>query len=107
MQTLLKSIFDPLSPDRKERIEEKAAEYIAEYKSLQEFRKSLGISQNDIAEIQGIRQVNVSNLEKRSDMKISMLKKYVEAVGCELEIQIKLPGNNKRTHIENLPDHQH
>jgi hypothetical protein len=43
-----------------------------------------------VADLQGVRQVNISNLEKRDDMHISTLRKYVEALGCELEINIRM-----------------
>jgi hypothetical protein len=37
--------------------------------------------------------VNISNLEKRNDMHLSTLKKYVEAMGCQLEINIRMPDD--------------
>ena len=44
-----------------------------------------------IALRQGVKQVNISRLEKRNDMLISTLHKYIEALGCELEINIRMP----------------
>ena len=69
----------------------KADTYIREYESLSGLRKDLGITQEEIAQIQGVKQVNISNLEKRNDMLISSLHKYVIALGGELEIQIRFP----------------
>ena len=89
----LNEVIKILPVDRQKRIEAKAEKYIKEYKSLQEFRKSLGLTQSGIAENQRVRQVNISNLEKRNDMLISTLKKYVEAMGCELEINIRMADN--------------
>ena len=83
------SILKSLPPKRQKSIKAKANTYIKEYKTLQELRKSLGITQNELADLQGVRQVNISNLERRSDMHISTLRKYVEALGCELEINIR------------------
>ena len=85
-----------------EKIEQNAAQLIKEYKSIQDLRKDLGLTQNDLAIKQGVKQVNISNLEKRDDMHLSTLKKYVEALGCELEINIKLP-NDRIARIKNLP----
>ena len=90
----LNSVLKSLPPNRQKSIKTQAGSYIREYKSLQELRKSLGITQNDLAEAQGISQVNISNLEKRSDMHISTLRKYVEALGCELEINVRLPDSS-------------
>jgi predicted transcriptional regulator len=84
------SILKSLPPKRQKKIQAQAKTYIKEYKTLQELRKSLGITQNALADAQGVRQVNISNLERRTDMHISTLRKYVEALGCELEINIRI-----------------
>lgn len=64
-----------------------------EYESLQKLRKALGLTQTTLADRQGVKQVNISNLEKRTDMHISTLRRYVEAMGCELEINIRIPDD--------------
>jgi predicted transcriptional regulator len=89
-------VIKDLPAERQERIQKKADEYIAEYRSLQEIRKSLGITQEEIALKQGITQVNISNLEKRNDMHLSTLRKYVEALGGTLEINIRLSEKDVR-----------
>ena len=90
----LKHIIGKLPEERQKRIRKQAGKYIRDYKNLQILRKELGLTQSEIANRQGVRQVNISNLEKRSDMLISTLKKYVEAMGCELEIIVKVPDNS-------------
>ena len=101
MSIPVEQVFDKLSKSRQKRIRAKADEYIREYKTLQELRKALGLTQSDVAKKQGIKQVNISNLERRSDMLISTLKKYVEALGCELEINIIL-SDQEKVNIKNL-----
>jgi predicted transcriptional regulator len=96
-----KSILKSLPQKRQNNIKARAKTYIQEYKSLQELRKSLGFTQNEVAEMQGVRQVNISNLEKRDDMHISTLRKYVKALGCELEINIRI-NNETIARIEIL-----
>jgi predicted transcriptional regulator len=76
--------------ERQEKIKARAADHIREYKKLADLRKQLGVNQDMIANAQGVNQVNISNLEKRSDMLISTLKKYVESMGCQLEINIRV-----------------
>lgn len=90
----LNAVIKKLPAKRQSRINALTEKYIKEYKSLQEFRKAIGLTQDEVANRQGVNQVNISNLEKRSDMLISTLKKYVEAMGCELEINIKMPGSD-------------
>lgn len=90
MSITIDKVIKDLPAERQKRIQKQADEYISEYNSLQELRKSLGITQEEIARKQGITQVNISNLEKRSDMHISTLRRYVEALGGKLEINIRL-----------------
>ena len=96
----LKEIINGLPPERQERIRNKAAQEIKEYKSLQALRKALGLTQSQVAKHQGIRQVTISNLEKRSDMKLSTLKSYIESLGCELEIFVKITKDDTQVRIE-------
>lgn len=93
----IEDVLKEFPPERQKRIREKANEYIKEYKTLQELRKKLNLTQTNIAENMQINQVSVSNLEKRSDMLLSTLNSYVEAMGCELEIFIKTPD---QTHVK-------
>ncbi|MBK8388625.1 MAG: helix-turn-helix transcriptional regulator [Saprospiraceae bacterium] len=102
MTISLDKVLKSLPKARQEKIEQNAAQLIKEYKSIQDLRKDLGLTQNDLAIKQGVKQVNISNLEKRDDMHLSTLKKYVQALGCELEINIKLP-NDRIARIKNLP----
>jgi predicted transcriptional regulator len=86
----LNKVIKSLPKKRQQSIQAKANALIKQYKSLQELRKALGITQEEIANHQGVKQVNISNLERRTDMHISTLRKYVEALGCELEINIRI-----------------
>ena len=88
-------IFKSLSPESKKRVKAKIKKEIEEIKSLQEIRKQIGVTQNDMAKSLKIKQKNVSSLESRSDMLVSTLKGYVEAMGCELEIFVKKPDQTR------------
>lgn len=91
MATSAKQVLNKLPRKRQDKIRKQAGRYLEQYQSLQDFRKQLGVTQSEIAQRQGIRQVNISNLERRSDMLLSTLKTYVEAMDCELEILITTP----------------
>lgn len=86
----LQKVLAEFPKEKQEKIKVKATEYIREYKKLSDLRKQLGVTQEMIARHQGVKQVNISNLEKRNDMLISTLKKYVESIGGQLEINIRL-----------------
>jgi len=85
----LNEIMQKLPPSRVEKIEARAAELIAEYMTLQDIRKARELTQERMAEILGIRQDSVSKLEKRTDLLLSTLRGYLNAMGGELELVVK------------------
>lgn len=59
---------------------------------LAELRERMNLTQGDIALSLGIKQPTVSDMEKPGrDMKLSTLKRYVEASGGKLRLDIELP----------------
>ncbi len=89
---VLQEIWDSLPEARKERILAQAEELRAEYLTLQELRKSAGLTQVNVSQTLGIPQSNVSRLENSSDMLLSTLRSYIEAVGGRLNLVVELPG---------------
>jgi predicted transcriptional regulator len=59
--------------------------------TLEELRKARSLSQEDMAETQTVGQPAVAKLEKRSDMHVSNLRRYVEVLGGTLEITARFP----------------
>ncbi len=57
--------------------------------ALRELRALLGHTQQEVAVSMGIGQAAVSRLESRGDITLSSLKRYVEALGAELDIRVK------------------
>lgn len=58
---------------------------------LRELRRIAGKAQAEIASALNITQPSVSKIEKQTDMHLSTLRSYVEAIGGELELMVKLP----------------
>jgi transcriptional regulator with XRE-family HTH domain len=56
---------------------------------LQELRIAKRLSQEHLAEVLDTKQANISRIERRTDMYISTLRNYIEAMGGELEIVAK------------------
>jgi transcriptional regulator with XRE-family HTH domain len=90
MKTLDQKIRE-LSPARRKRIEARAARLVAEEMSLRELRRAHKLTQARIAETLGIGQDQVSRLEQRSDLLLSTLRDYVEAMGGRLTIVAEFP----------------
>ena len=80
-----------LDPERRRRIEERAAELIAEEMTLRQLRKARQLTQARVAAELGITQDGVSRLEQRSDLLLSTLRKTVEAMGGSLSLIARFP----------------
>ena len=78
-------------PERRRRIEERAAELIAEEMTLRELREARSLSQASVARELGIGQDAISRLEQRSDLLLSTLRKTVEAMGGSLSLIARFP----------------
>src|SRR6266853_4359648 len=61
-----------------------------EVESLRELRLIAGKAQADVAAALQIKQPSVSKIETQVDMYLSTLRAYVEAIGGELELVIRL-----------------
>lgn len=58
---------------------------------LAQLRQTVEMSQHDLAAALGISQPSVANLEKRgNEVKISSLKRYIEALGGRLSLDVEL-----------------
>ena len=80
-------------PKRQARINARAFELLAEEVGLADLRRAQGITQEDVARKLGSRQVQISRLEKRADLKLSTLEKYFAALGAKLEILAFFPDS--------------
>jgi transcriptional regulator with XRE-family HTH domain len=78
------------SPKRKARVARRVAELKAEM-ALAELRQARERSQQELARMLKVNQPAVAKLEKRADMYVSNLRRYVEALGGRLEITAKFP----------------
>ncbi len=91
MSKSLREKLKTLDPDRRKRIEAGAADLIAAEMTLQQVRKARQLTQERLAEIMNISQDNICRIEKRSDLLLSTLRSYVEAMGGELHLTAKFP----------------
>lgn len=94
-------LVDDLPTERRERIEAQTRALIQEYELLKALRRDRHVSQKQLAELMGIRQASVSKIENQSDMHLSTLRKYVEALGGQLEVRVRFPDRDVR--LEPVP----
>jgi transcriptional regulator with XRE-family HTH domain len=87
----LDEVMASLPPERQARIKARAAALIAEEMALRDLRRARRVTQEQVAERLGGRQVYVSRFEKRADMKLSTLRDYVRAIGGDLQLIVTFP----------------
>lgn len=91
MTKTLQELLAERSLDSQARIQQLAEQLFLE-NQLYRIREELEISQKELAQTLGIKQPSLSAIENRgNDLKISTMKKYVEAMGGKLRIDVELP----------------
>ncbi|MCX6606503.1 MAG: helix-turn-helix transcriptional regulator [Acidobacteria bacterium] len=63
---------------------EAEASLLSDELHLSELRKARGLTQESVAELLGVSQAEVSKMERRSELHIGTLKKFIEAMNGEL-----------------------
>ena len=91
MTVSLEEILQAMPEERRRRIEERAAELIAEEFRLRDLRRLRRLTQARLSKKLKIGQEGVSRIEKRTDLYLSTLRSYVEGVGGELTLMVKFP----------------
>ena len=78
------------TPERRQRIEALKGELLAEM-PLHELRRARALTQRDLANMLRVNQPAISKLEQRTDVYVSSLRAYIEAVGGKLKIVAEFP----------------
>lgn len=80
-----------ISLERQQKIQKRTNQLIAEEMALRDLRKALNQTQKALSKKLGIEQDGISRIENRSDMLISTLTKYVNAMGGTLNLTAEFP----------------
>jgi hypothetical protein len=91
MGRTLDETIKALPKTRRTRVERRYRALRDEVESLQQLRRAVGKAQGDIATALKIKQPSVSKIEKQTDLYLSTLRSYVEALGGSLELVVRLP----------------
>jgi transcriptional regulator with XRE-family HTH domain len=81
-----------MTPAQREEAGRRGAKLIEEYHTLQQLRRARELTQTELGEMLGKDQVSISQLEKRTDMLLSTLRSYVEAMGGTLNLVVQFDG---------------
>ena len=89
-----RNVFSALAkgfaPERRARVDAKKVELRAAM-ALHELRKARAMTQKAIGEALNVNQPAVAKLERRTDMYVSSLRAYIEAMGGRLSIVAQFP----------------
>lgn len=87
---------ETFTPEHIEKVDRKVQEEILKM-NLKEIRKMLGLTQTDVAKVAKMNQSDLSLTERREDHLVSTLRRYVKALGGDLEIVARF--GNKAIHL--------
>lgn len=90
MAKSFKQLKQKMDPERRERIEVQANDILLDM-ALQELRQTRQLTQQQLADILHINQAALSKMENQSDMRISTLRKLLQAMGGNLKIVAEFP----------------
>lgn len=104
-------IINALPASRRRKIEKRAATLIADEMTLQELRRARAMTQVRLAKSLGVAQKQISEIEKRTDMHISTLRRSIEAMGGKLSLIAEFPDRAPVmlagiAAIDNAPTHE-
>jgi len=87
-----------MSLERRTRVEQRVAQTL-EKMALHELRRVRHMNQSQVAAGLKAAQSEVSKIENRTDMHVSTLRDYVEALGGRLEMQAVFPDQTVRLEL--------
>ena len=93
-----KNLISKMSPEAQKRIKAKTNIMLQEM-LLNELRQARAMSQEKLAEELNIKQSSVSKIEHRTDIYVSTLRSYIEALGGELNIIAKFPEGQVKINL--------
>lgn len=92
-------IQEKVTPERRARLDAEVRRDVLELE-LRELRQEAGKTQAEVAEIAEMTQAELSKFERRDDHLLSTLRRYVTALGGELEVVAVF--DNKRIALKGI-----
>ena len=99
-----RELTNSFTPERRKRVEARKEELRAAM-PLHELRQARAMTQRALGEALRVKQPAVAKLERRTDMYVSNLRAYIEAMGGRLNIIAEFPqGNVSITNFADVAD---
>lgn len=101
MSRNFRELQETMSPERRARVEARVNEALKTM-ALDELREARKLTQTQLGTLLQVDQGSVSKMERRTDMYISTLRSYIEAMGGALHIRAVFPDGE--VHIRQFGD---
>ncbi len=88
----LDQIISNLPAERRAKAAARTKQIIAEETALRNLRKAPHLTQERMAELLHIGQDSISRIENRSDLLLSTLRSYIEAIAGSLRLIVEFPN---------------
>jgi len=97
------SLSSEIAPERRVRIEQKKA-VLRQEMALHELREARRLTQAALGDTLQVDQSAIAKMEKRTDLYVSSLRRFVEAMGGELRIVAHFPDGDVVINNFSAPD---
>lgn len=92
MPITIEEFMKDFTPEQRAKVAARSAQLIAEEKTYRLLRQAHSLTQERMADLLGVSQESVSRIERRTDMLLSTLTSYIEAMGGTLKLVAEFPG---------------
>jgi len=103
MTRQLDDFLKAFTPAERAEIQTRARALIEDELTLRALRQAHDLTQERMAELLGVKQENISRMERRADLLLSTLSSYIEAMGGKLKLVAEFPERSPVV-IKNLSD---
>ena len=92
MTRSLDDFMQTFSPAPRAKVRARGAALIEQELTLRSLRQAHALTQERMAQLLGVKQENVSRMERRTDLLLSTMASYIEAMGGRLKLVAEFPG---------------
>jgi transcriptional regulator with XRE-family HTH domain len=95
MKQNFNELFSKMKPEAQERVKARSSQLL-QAMALADIRRAQASTQEQLAKTLGVNQAWISRVERQTDMYLSTLRSYIEALGGELEVSARFDNYSVR-----------
>jgi DNA-binding XRE family transcriptional regulator len=94
MPVSMHKVLEEFDADARARIKLRTHALAEEELTLRDLRQAHELTQERMASLLGVKQESISRIERRTDLLLSTLASYIEAMGGHLKLVAEFPNRN-------------